>query len=247
MNIYPAIDIIDGKAVRLSQGSFDDVTIYNDNPVEAAKSWIEAGAKYIHIVDLDGARYGKSFVIDIIKEIKAKYDIKIQTGGGVRTLKDIEDRINVGADRIIIGTAAVKEPNLVKEAISLYTNEKIAVGIDAKNGMVAINGWEEVSNISAVDLCLKMKAYGVNTVIYTDISKDGMMIGPNIESTKELIQKVGINIIASGGVSKMVDLDNIKDINAEGVIIGKALYNKALNLKDILNRFDISNGGNNAY
>lgn len=237
MQIYPAIDIIDGKAVRLSQGSFDDVTVFNDIPADAAKDWVDAGATYIHIVDLDGARYGKTFVIDIIKGIKSKYDIKIETGGGVRTMKDIDDRIEAGASRVIIGTAAVKNPELVKAAVEKY-GDKIAVGVDAKNGMVAISGWEEVSNISAVELCLKMKEYGVNTVIYTDISKDGMMCGPNIESTKDLIEKTGMDVIASGGVSKMEDIENVNNINAAGVIIGKALYNGALELKEVIDKFE---------
>ena len=236
MQIYPAIDIIDGKAVRLSQGKFNDVTVFNDSPAEVAKEWADAGATYIHIVDLDGARYGKTFVIDIIKDIKSKYDIKIETGGGVRTMKDIDDRINAGASRVIIGTAAVKNPELVKEAVKKY-GDMIAVGIDAKNGMAAVSGWEEVSDVTAVDLCLKMKRYGVNTIIYTDISKDGMMSGPNIESTKELIEKTGMDIIASGGVTNMVDIENIDNINAAGVIIGKALYNGALSLDNVINRF----------
>lgn len=236
MQIYPAIDIIDGKAVRLSQGKFDDVTVFNDSPADVAKEWVNAGTTYIHIVDLDGARYGKTFVIDIIKDIKSKYDIKIETGGGVRTMKDIDDRINAGASRVIIGTAAVKNPELVKEAVKKY-GDMIAIGVDAKNGMVAVSGWEEVSDITAVDLCLKMKSYGINTIIYTDISKDGMMSGPNIESTKELIEKTGMDIIASGGVTDMADIENVDNINAAGVIIGKALYNGALNLEDVINRF----------
>lgn len=236
MQIYPAIDIIDGKAVRLSQGSFENVTVFNDSPAEAAKNWVEAGATYIHIVDLDGARYGKTYVTEIIKDIKSKYNIKIETGGGVRTMSDIDDRINAGASRVIIGTAAVKDPQLVKEAVEKY-GDKIAVGVDAKDGMAAISGWEEVSNVSAVELCLKMKSYGVNTIIYTDISKDGMMCGPNIASTKELIEKTGMDIIASGGVSQMKDIENVSSIKAAGVIIGKALYNGALDLKEVINRF----------
>lgn len=236
MQIYPAIDIIDGKAVRLTQGKFDDVTVFNDSPAAAAKDWIDAGATYIHIVDLDGARYGKSFITDIIKEIRSQYDIPIQTGGGVRTMQDITDRINAGASRVIIGTAAVKNPELVKEAAALY-GDKIAVGVDAKNGLVAISGWEEVSDITAVDLCLKMKGYGVKTVIYTDISKDGMMCGPNIESTKALIDATGLDVIASGGVSAMEDIENVSKIGSAGVIIGRALYNGALNLKDVIEKF----------
>lgn len=236
MQIYPAIDIIDGKAVRLSQGKFDDVTVFNENPVDAAGDWVNSGATYIHLVDLDGARYGKSFVIDIIKNIKKAYDIPVQTGGGVRTMEDINLRINAGADRIIIGTAAVKNPELVKSAVEKY-GDKIAVGVDAKNGMVAISGWEEVSDISAVDLCLKMKDYGVKTVIYTDISKDGMMSGPNIEATKELIDKTGLDVIASGGVSQFKDVENVANINSSGVIIGKALYNGALDLKEVIEKY----------
>lgn len=237
MQIYPAIDIIDGKAVRLSQGKFDDVTVFNDDPCDAAGKWVEGGATYIHLVDLDGARYGKTFVIDIIKRIKSKYNVPVQTGGGVRTMEDIDNRINAGVDRVIIGTAAVKNPKLVKEACEKY-GDKIALGVDAKNGMVAISGWEEVSNVSAIDLCLKMKDYGIKTVIYTDISKDGMMSGPNIEATKELIDQTGMNIIASGGVSQMKDIENVKNINAAGVIIGKALYNGVLDLKDVIDKFE---------
>ncbi len=237
MQIYPAIDIKDGKAVRLVQGKFDEVTVFNDNPADAAKAWADAGATYIHIVDLDGARYGKSFIIDVLKEISEKYDIPVQTGGGVRTLDDVTARIEAGASRVIIGTAAVKNPELVKKAVELY-GDKIAVGVDAKDGLVAIKGWEEVSDITAVDLCLKMKSFGVKTIIYTDISKDGMMCGPNIASTKELIEKTGLEIIASGGVSKIDDLENVNAINAQGVIIGKALYNGAINLKDAIDKFE---------
>lgn len=238
MQIYPAIDIKDGKAVRLQQGKFDEVTVFNDEPLEAARAWAENGATYIHIVDLDGARYGKSFIAEIVKKIKTEFpDIPVQTGGGVRTMEDIKDRIEAGVSRVIIGTAAVKNPELVEEAVKLY-GDKIAVGIDAKNGMVAITGWEEVSNVTALDLCLKMKKIGIKTIIYTDISKDGMMSGPNIEATKELIDKTGLDIIASGGVSSMKDLENVQSIKAQGVIIGKALYNGALELNEVVEKFE---------
>lgn len=236
MQIYPAIDIIAGKAVRLTQGKFDNVEVFNDDPVSAAEQWIKKGATYIHLVDLDGARYGKSFVIDIIKNIRSKFDVPIETGGGVRTMEDIDLRIEAGASRVIIGTAAVKNPWLVKDAVEKY-GTKIALGVDAKNGKAAISGWEEVSEVSAVELCLKMKEYGVEDVIYTDISKDGMMSGPNIETTKELIEKTGMKIIASGGVSTMQDLENVRGINAAGVIIGKALFNGALDLEEVINKF----------
>ncbi|MCD7776896.1 MAG: 1-(5-phosphoribosyl)-5-[(5-phosphoribosylamino)methylideneamino]imidazole-4-carboxamide isomerase, partial [Clostridiales bacterium] len=202
MRIYPAIDVLGGKAVRLIQGDYNKSTVFNDSPAAAAENWVKCKSNDLHIVDLDGARYGKSYVTDIIKDIKAKFDIRIQTGGGVRTLADVDERIEAGADRVIIGTAAVKNPELVKEAVEKYC-EKIAVGIDAKNGFAAISGWQEVSEIKAVDLALKMKAFGIKTVIYTDISKDGMMTGPNIEATKEMIENTGLNIIASGGISSL--------------------------------------------
>jgi phosphoribosylformimino-5-aminoimidazole carboxamide ribotide isomerase len=152
-------------------------------------------------------------------------------------MRDIEERIKAGVSRVIIGTAAVKNPDLVKDAVKVY-GEKIAVGIDASNGMVAIDGWEKISNISSLDLCRKMAGYGVKYVIYTDISKDGMMSGPNIESTKKLIEKTGINIIASGGVTTMKDIENAAKIGAEGVIIGKALYQGKLNLKEVIDKFE---------
>lgn len=236
MQIYPAIDIKDGKAVRLTQGRFDDVTVFYDDPADAAKQWIDAGASYIHMVDLDGARYGRSFITDVIKAIRVKYDVPIQTGGGVRSLDDVAERISAGVSRVIIGTAAVKDPELVKEAVRLY-GDRIAVGVDAKNGFVAVSGWEEVSDVSAAELCLKMKGYGVKTVIYTDISKDGMMSGPNTASTKELIERTGLDIIASGGISSMEDIQNVADIGSAGVIIGRALYNGTLDLKEVIDRF----------
>jgi phosphoribosylformimino-5-aminoimidazole carboxamide ribotide isomerase len=152
-------------------------------------------------------------------------------------MEDVTARIEAGASRVIIGTAAVKNPELVKAAVEKY-GDKIAVGVDAKNGMVAVSGWEEVSDISAVDLCLRMKEIGIKTVIYTDISKDGMMQGPNIESTKELIEKTGMDIIASGGVSRLEDVENVDKIGSAGVIIGKALYNGALDLKSVIDRFE---------
>lgn len=237
MQIYPAIDIIDGKAVRLSQGKFDDVTVFNDDPVKAAEQWVKQGASFIHLVDLDGARYGKTYVIDIIKKIKKQFGVPIETGGGVRTMEDIDNRIEAGADRVIIGTAAVKNPELVKEAVKKY-GTKIALGVDAKNGLVAIKGWEEVSEITAVELCLNMKEIGIKDVIYTDISKDGMMSGPNVPYTKELIEKTGMNVIASGGISCMQDLENVDKIGAAGAIIGKALFNGVLNLEEVIKQFE---------
>ncbi len=238
MQIYPAVDIKNGKCVRLKQGNFDDVTIYEQDPVKAAKNWIEKGATYLHIVDLDGAKQGDSQNEQIIADIVKLSDVPVQTGGGVRSLEDIERKLSKGVARVILGTVAVKQPEIVKQAVQKFGADKIVVGIDAKNGNVAIAGWEEVSNVSALELCLKMKEYGVKTIIYTDIAKDGMMSGVNVSSTKELVEKTGMDIIASGGISNMQDLQNVQDIKAQGVIVGKALYQGALELAEIIKKFE---------
>ncbi len=237
MQIYPAIDIKNGQCVRLKQGRFDDVTVYGDDPIKVAEKFVESGATYLHIVDLDGARNGMSYNQEIIKEIVERFKVPVQTGGGVRNMRDIEKRISLGVSRVILGTVAVKNPELVQEAVKAY-GDKIAVGIDAVNGWVAIHGWEEISQVMAVDLCKRMKDYGVKTIMYTDISKDGMMIGPNVEATKEIIKMTGVNIIASGGITTMMDLENLEAIGAHGTIIGKALYQGALKLSDVIARFE---------
>ncbi len=238
MRLYPAIDIKNGKCVRLKQGKFNEQTIYANHPYEMAKKWKDAGASYIHVVDLDGALDGVWTNKEAIEKIVNAVDIPVQTGGGIRTIRDIEERLNVGIDRVIIGTLAVKNPSFVKDAIEKFGSDKIVVGIDAKDGMVAINGWEEVSLMSALDLCQKMKGYGVKTIVYTDISKDGMLIGPNVEYTKYLIDETSLDIIASGGVASMEDLKDVEKINAEGAIIGKALYTQAIDLKEAVTLFE---------
>lgn len=237
MQIYPAIDIKNGQCVRLRQGRFDNITIYGDDPMEVAKNWVLDGATFLHVVDLDGARQGTSYNQSIIQKIVETFHIPVQTGGGIRSMRDIEEKISLGVSRVILGTVAVKKPELVHEAVKAY-GDKIAVGIDAMNGRVAISGWEEVSQVSALDLCKKVCDCGVKTIIYTDISKDGMMIGPNIQSTKEIIKETGVNIIASGGISNIMDLENLQAIGAHGTIIGKALYQGALKLKDVIQRFE---------
>ncbi|VDN45941.1 phosphoribosylformimino-5-aminoimidazole carboxamide ribotide isomerase [Petrocella atlantisensis] len=238
MRLYPAIDIINGQAVRLVQGDYKKETVYDKDPVQVAKQWEDAGASYIHVVDLDGAQDGtwknKATISDIVKSVK----IPVQTGGGIRSLKDIEERLSVGISRVILGTVAIKNPDLVIAAVKKFGQEAIVVGIDAKDGMVAIHGWEQVSDMSALDLCLKVKAMGVSTIIYTDIAKDGMMLGPNIEQTGQLIKETGMDIIASGGVSCYEDIQKVSEIKAEGVIIGKALYTKAIDLKTAIQRFE---------
>lgn len=237
MQIYPAIDIKNGQCVRLQQGKFDQMTVYNKDPVEQAVKWLNCGATYIHVVDLDGARNGTSYNDNAIKKICQAVKIPIQTGGGIRTMRDIEHKLLLGVNRIILGTVAIKNPEIVKEAVKNY-DDKIAVGIDAVNGRVAIEGWEQVSDMSAMDLCIRMKEYGVKTIIYTDISKDGMMVGPNIDTTKELIDNTKLDIIASGGISTLKDLENINTISAQGAIIGKALYKETLSLEEVINKFE---------
>jgi len=238
MIIYPAIDLKDGKCVRLSQGAFDKVTVFNDEPKNVAKSFQEAGASFIHVVDLDGARSGKSQNHEAIASIVSAINIPIQTGGGIRTMEDIEQKLSMGVERIILGTAALKHPDLVKAAVKAYGNH-IAVGIDASQGLVAVEGWEEVSRTKAVDICIKMKDIGVQTIIYTDIAKDGMMSGPNVEATKEIVETTGLSVIASGGVSSIEDLERLSEIGVSGVIIGKALYLGALDLKSVIRTFEV--------
>lgn len=238
MRIYPAIDIIKGQAVRLVQGNYDQETVYDTDPVAVAQKWEEAGASYIHVVDLDGALDGKWANKKTITAIVDAVNIPVQTGGGIRSLDDIAERLRAGVSRVILGTVAVKNPEIVSHAVIKFGADKIVVGIDAKNGMVAVHGWEEVSDISALSLCKACKQVGVKTIIYTDIAKDGMMQGPNIEQTQRLVEATGLEIIASGGVSSYKDIADIKSCGAEGAIIGKALYTDALDLKEAVNKFE---------
>ena len=237
MHIFPAIDIKNGQCVRLKQGKFEDVTVYSNDPLAMAERFLQAGATHLHVVDLDGARMGNGYNKEVIKALVEQYPLKVQTGGGIRTMRDVEEKLSMGVDRVILGTVAVSNPEIVKEAVKIY-GEKIAVGIDALNGRVAVQGWEKVSDVSALDLCFQMKEFGVKTIIYTDISKDGMMVGPNIESTKEIIDATGLQVIASGGISSMVDLERAQKAGAYGAIIGKAIYQGNLSLGDVIRRFE---------
>lgn len=236
MQIFPAIDIKNGQCVRLKQGKFDDVTVYSNDPLAMAERFLQAGATNLHVVDLDGARMGNGYNKEAIKSLVEHYPLRVQTGGGIRTMRDVEEKLSMGVARVILGTVAVSNPEIVKEAVKVY-GDKIAVGIDALNGRVAVQGWEKVSDVSALDLCLQMKEFGVKTIIYTDISKDGMMVGPNIEATKEIIDATGLQVIASGGISSMVDLERAEKAGAYGAIIGKAIYQGSLSLVDVIRRF----------
>ncbi len=230
MRLYPAIDIKDGQCVRLRKGVYEDKTVYSDKPYEVAESFEKQGAKFIHLVDLDGARLGSGYNDKTLEKILEHINIPVEIGGGIRELSDIENKLKLGVNRVILGTKAAENPDFVKEALDKFGPERIVVGIDAKQGMVAVSGWEKVSNISAVELGKKMKEIGVTTVIYTDIARDGMLSGPNIEKTTELIESTGLSVIASGGVSSIDDLIALSKTDVSGAIFGKAIYENRINL-----------------
>ena len=238
MQLYPAIDIKDGQCVRLTQGEFKNVKVYSNRPWEMAAYWEAQGGTYLHLVDLDGALSGRLVNEEVIKKIVKSVRIPIQIGGGIRNIQTIEALLKMGISRVIIGTKAVQNPDFMKEMIDTFGAEKIVAGVDAKSGMVAVEGWEKISNSTALELCLLMKSYGVKQIVYTDIAKDGMLQGPNVSDTKLLTEKTGLNIIASGGVSKIDDLQTLYDAKIKGAIIGKALYEKRIDLREATNRFE---------
>lgn len=231
MRMYPAIDLKDGQCVRLFKGDYDKKTVYSENPLETALKWQSAGADFLHVVDLDGARSGDGKNRAMIKEICKNVNMKVQTGGGIRTMEDIDALIGCGAARVILGTAAVNNFTLVEEAVKKH-GDKIAVGIDAKNGFAATDGWEKVSTLKAVDFAKKVEKAGVCTIIYTDIATDGAMCGPNIEAMREMVKETSLNVIASGGVSCIDDVKALIETGVEGAITGRAIYDGALDLAE---------------
>lgn len=236
MIIYPAIDIRGGRCVRLTEGRFDAETVFADDPAEMALKWAGLGAEFLHLVDLDGALAGEGKNVPVIERILQSVSIPVQLGGGIRNLATIEKLLSLGVTRLILGSAAVKNPALVEEACKKYPGH-IAVGIDAKNGEVAIEGWGQGSGVAATELAKKMAAYGVETIIYTDISRDGMLSGVNVEATAALARACGVPIIASGGVASIEDIRRVKAVEADGVqgcIIGKAIYTGAVDLQEAL-------------
>lgn len=233
MIIYPAIDIIGGKCVRLTQGDYSRSVIYRDDPVETALNFEKAGAGYIHVVDLDGARLGEPVNLGMASRIAVNVSVPVQLGGGIRTIDDIQIALNKGMSRVILGTAAVRNVALVKEAVELF-GDAIAIAIDARQGKVAISGWSEICGEDAVAFAKHMESIGVKTVIYTDILKDGMLGGPNIEQTKMIVDAVEINVIAAGGVSSLDNIRKLKEIGAKGAIVGKALYTGDMDLAQAL-------------
>lgn len=233
MKIFPAIDLIDGCAVRLLRGDYNQKTVYSNNPVDVAKSFVEAGAEYIHIVDLDGARDGSNANIETVRKIVEESGLKAEIGGGIRSIEAIEKYLNLGVMRVILGTAAVTDSEFLKNAVKTY-GEKVAVGVDVKDGKVAIKGWTQVSQLDCFDFCRKLESLGVKTVICTDISKDGVMSGTNIDLYKKLSAEFNMDIVASGGVSNLENVRTLTEMNMYGAILGKALYTGGINLKDAI-------------
>ena len=233
MNIIPAIDLIDGKAVRLQKGDYNKVTVYSEYPEKVAKYFYDCGARYLHVVDLDGAKSGKADNFEVIKKIVDVSGLSVEVGGGIRNMEMVKTYVEAGVDRIILGTAALTDPEFLKEAVEKY-RDKITVGVDIKDGMVAIKGWTEVSSVSCEDFCRQLEDLGVSSVICTDISKDGMMSGTNLELYKNLNRDFSINFVASGGVSTLEDIKSLKEMNLFGAILGKALYTGAIDLKDAI-------------
>ncbi len=235
MILYPAIDLKDGCCVRLKKGDFDQKTVYFENPVETALMWQNMGGEFLHLVDLDGAKDGISKNIAVIEEIVKNLKIPVELGGGIRSEEQLERYFSMGVERAILGTAALKNPEFVRSAVQKY-GDKIAVGIDAKDGAVAVSGWLEVSDTDAVTFAKEMEQIGVKHIIYTDIDTDGMMCGPNLKGLSAMVNAVPtVGIISSGGVASQKDLECIQKTGAAGAIIGKALYQKTINLTEAVN------------
>lgn len=233
MIIFPAIDIKDGRCVRLTQGKFDQVSIYNDNPAEVARLWESMGAQYIHLVDLDGAKDGSPASRDMVKSVIDAVDIPVQVGGGIRSLERADQLIELGARRIILGTAAVNDRELTQAVAERYPG-RTAVSVDAVNGMAAVNGWAKVSDTDVLDICTFMQEIGINTLIYTDILMDGMLKGPNFGEYERLMRETSLDIIASGGVTTKEDIERLAKMGIYGAIVGKALYDEKIDLKEAI-------------
>ena len=235
MIIFPAIDIKDSKCVRLVKGDFGKMTSYENSPFDQAKIYFQSGFRNIHIVDLDGALEGRSSNSNIVKEILKNLNLKIQIGGGIRTIDDVNNWIKSGVDKVIMGTAAVENTDLLKTACEKFKN-KIAVSLDVKDGLISLSGWKKNTNISAIDFVKKIENFGVSRIIYTDINKDGTKKGPNIKDTVELSSKVKIPFVISGGISSIEDIIKIKSLNnpnIEGVIVGKSIYDGDIKINEL--------------
>ena len=235
MLIFPAIDLYGGKAVRLYKGDYQQMTVYSDSPVSVARDFEQKGAKWVHLVDLEGAKNGTTPNIEVVSAIARNTSLFCEIGGGIRNMETVERYFEAGVSRVILGTAAVTDENFLIDAVSKY-GEKIAVGVDIKDGMVAIKGWVEKSEYNAFDFCEKMQKIGVKTIICTDISKDGAMKGANHALYRELSEKFDMQIVASGGVSSMEDVEKLAALNIYGAIIGKAYYTGAIDLREAIDK-----------
>ena len=233
MLIFPAIDLFEGKAVRLYKGDYDQMTVYHNDPLAVARDFKAAGATHLHVVDLEGARSGETPNIDTVAALAANSGLFTEVGGGIRSIEVVERYLNAGVSRVILGTAAVNDRAFLKEALARY-GEKIAVGVDIKDGFVAIKGWTEKSELDALDFCAEMEALGVRTIICTDISKDGAMKGANHELYQTLAERFSLQIIASGGVSSIEDVKRLAARDIYGAIVGKAYYTGAISLKEAI-------------
>ena len=240
MKIFPAIDIKDKKCVRLIKGNFDNKTEYKTSPIDQAGIYKDHGFKNLHIVDLDGALTGKTVNLDIIQEIVGKYDLKIEIGGGIRTIDSIKKYMDVGVEKVILGSAAIKNKEFLKEACAKFKN-KIALGLDAKKGILSVSGWKEDLNIKTLDFLKDVKDYGVSRLIYTDIDRDGTKRSPNFEETIKVADASNCPVIISGGVSSINDIKKAKELskkNIEGIIIGKAIYDGDIKLEELAKELD---------
>ena len=238
MEIIPAIDLKDGRCVRLFQGDFNQETVFSDDPLAMAQSWQDQGSQRLHVVDLDGAIRGKPVHLEIISSIVKTLDIPVQVGGGIRDLSSAEAWIEVGVARVVIGTAAVRDPDMVQEVCRKLGSEKIVVSVDAKNGLVALQGWQESSSVTVLDLASQMAKLGVVRLLYTDIARDGALTGPDLVTNARLTSETDLAIQASGGVSSLEDLRRLLRTGVEGVIIGRALYTGAVSLPNALEAID---------
>lgn len=235
MRAIPAIDILDGQCVRLTKGDYDSKTVYDSNPSRVALKWQAQGAALIHVVDLDGARAGRPVNTGVISQILKAVSVPIEVGGGIRSFDSASLLLGSGVHRVVLGTGAVTAPDLVQRLVERFGPERVVVGIDAKAGKVATSGWTEVQPVDAIDLALSLKTVGIEEIIYTDIDRDGTMVGPSMESTRTLAVRTGLSIIASGGVSQLADLVSLKQLETDGVtgvILGKALYENAFSLSE---------------
>ena len=240
MKIFPAIDIKDKKCIRLIKGDFENKTEYDISPVEQAAKYRDHGFKNLHIIDLDGALTGKTVNLDIIKEIVIKYDLKVEVGGGVRNTDNINQYIDAGVEKVILGSGAIKNKEFLKDACEKF-KDQIALGLDAKDGNLSVSGWKENLNIKATDFLKEVNNYGVSRIIYTDINRDGMKISPNFKDTVKIAEIANCPVVISGGVSSIRDVKKVKDLNnkkIEGIIVGKSIYDGDINLEDLAKELD---------